>query len=118
MFYVLLEGEAESNGKASQIMRKYGECPYMIFKGVRQSKVYILFHLPVRQGWWIKYVEEHPEETFGLLNVKLVYLDVVDFRASGGRLNRGERSPCGAICPDCPSYSKCLGCPATIHYKL
>lgn len=116
----LLFGEAETSDKAQQIAKRYRNCPYVNFMATNEDRVFTVFVLPKRQRWWIEYVEKKPRETLGLERAKVTLADQVQSPEQlKTRLPEKPQdiSPCGTNCGACPSYEKCLGCPATRFYK-
>jgi len=117
---VLLEGEANSVQAANKIAESYQNCPYVAFMATTAKQVFIIYFLPEKQRWWVEYIEKKPRNTLGLEKAKLTFPNEMFFpKKMKLRLpkNEAEISPCNSDCVKCPGYSKCLGCPATIHYK-
>ncbi|MFX1574521.1 MAG: hypothetical protein ACFFB0_17405 [Promethearchaeota archaeon] len=117
---VLLYGETETEEQIIEIARGYENCPYIRLMSTKGNQLYAMFFLPVRQKWWIEYIEKNPGGTFGLRNAKITFLDKVYYPKKltlkiPEKLN--SVSPCGAYCKECQSLDKCSGCPATIYYK-
>ncbi|MFX1494742.1 MAG: hypothetical protein ACFFBZ_10710 [Promethearchaeota archaeon] len=116
----LLVGEAETEKLAKKIASSYKNCPYVNLMTTSGKELYAIFFLPVRQKWWIEYIEKKPQETFKLRKAKITFLDSVYYPE---KLNLRipqtlkEISPCGSNCDECPSSHKCICCPATIFYK-
>ena len=117
----LLVGKAKTQKKAEHIARSYENCPYINLMATRENQLFATFFLPEKQRWWIEYTEEMPRETFGFEKAKVTIMGEVQYpKQLKMRLPKEPKkfSPCGANCGTCPSYEKCLGCPATIFYKL
>jgi hypothetical protein len=116
-----LEGEAKSVEKANKIAESYENCPYVAFMATTEKHVYIIYFLPEKQKWWVEFIEKKPQNTLGLEKAKLIFPQKIFFpKKTKMRLpkEKTEIAPCGsAECPTCPSYEKCLCCPATIHFK-
>jgi len=115
-----LFGEAETETKVKQIAESYQNCPYINFMATKGTQLFAIFFLPLEQKWWIEYVEKKPKETFGLEKAKVTFADAIQYpRQLKMRLPKKLQkiSPCGGNCEVCPTYEKCLGCPATIFYK-
>jgi len=116
----LLFGEAETEKKAKRIARTYQNCPYINFMATKENQLFATFFLPERQRWWIEYVGKKPKETLELEKAEITIVDVVKYpKQLKIRLPKKLQkfSPCGSNCGICPTYEKCLGCPATIFYK-
>jgi len=116
----LLNGEAKDKEKAKHIAESYKNCPYINFMATKENLFFATFFLPEKQRWWIEYIEEKPKETFGLEKAKVIIVNDVEYpKRLKMRLSKKPRtiSPCGTNCKTCPSYEKCLCCPATIFYK-
>lgn len=116
----LLFGEAETREKAEQIAKRYKNCPYISFMATRENQLFATFFLPQSQRSWIEYVEKKPRETLRLEGAKVTIVDHVHYsEQSKMQLQKRplEISPCGTRRGTCPTYQKCLGCPATLFYK-
>lgn len=110
-------GSAEDMDRSAE---KFKACPHVTFWATRGDHVHVVLILPEGMKWWAEYIGEHPGRTFGGENASLVFPEMVHQPSKLEMLipkELGERSPCDAYCPSCPSYVRCLGCPATIHYK-
>lgn len=117
---VLLEGEAKSANTANKIAEAYQGCPYVAFMATKNNQVFITYFLLEKQRWWVEYIEKKPQTTLGLEKANLTFPEKLFFpNKMKLRLpkKRTEPSPCNSDCAKCPAYDKCLGCPATIHYK-
>ena len=116
----LLFGEADTEKQIIEIANSYKNCPYINLMSTMGNQLYAVFFLPTRQKWWIEYIEKNPRDTFGLKNAKVTFLEKV-YYPKKLKLRIPEKlndiSPCGAICKECPSLTKCSCCPATIYYK-
>jgi len=117
---VFLEGEAKSVEISIKIAKAYQNCPYVAFMATKANQIFIAYFLPEKQRWWVEYIEEKPQTTLGLEKAKLTFPEKLFFPKKM-KLRLPKRkvaiSPCNSDCRKCPGYNKCLGCPATIHYK-
>lgn len=116
----ILFGEAETENLAKEIASSYKNCPYVNLMTTSGKELYAIFFLPVRQKWWIEYIEEKPQETFKLTKAKVKFLNLVYYpKKLHLRIPQTLKkiSPCGSNCDECPSSYKCTCCPATFFYK-
>jgi hypothetical protein len=116
----VFSGTAESKHKARQIAKSYQNCPYVYLMTTRGEQLFATFFLPKKQKWWIDYVEKKPKETFGLEKAAVTFADALYWPTKPSmRLPKRLRklSPCGGNCLSCPAYTRCLHCPATVHYQ-
>lgn len=115
-----LFGEAETEKLVKEIASSYKNCPYVNIMTTSGKELYAIFFLPVRQKWWIEYIEKNPQKTFKLKKAKVTFLNSV-YHPKKLKLripeNLNEVSPCGSNCNECPNSDKCTCCPATIFYK-
>jgi len=117
---VIVEGKAKSIEKANKIAESYQNCPYVTFMAAVENQVHIIYFLPQKQRWWVEYIESKPQDTLGLEKVKLIFLQKLFYPPKMKmRLSKKKASisPCNSDCSKCPAYTRCLGCPSTIHYK-
>lgn len=118
---VLLIGEGENENITNKIAKSYENCPYVNFMAIKGSEIYSIYFLPEKQKWWIKSIEKNPQETLGLKEVQLIFVENLQYpKRMKLRLPKKllEISPCGANCEICSSSEKCTCCPATVYYKL
>ena len=116
----LLEMEYDSAKDADKSAEKFKDCPHVTFWAKRGNHAYIMLTLPEGMRWWAEYISKHPARTLGGKKASLIFPEKVHQPSKLKMLiheELGERSPCGSYCPSCPSYVRCKGCPATIHYK-
>ncbi len=116
----IVYGEAKTKKGVEHIAKRFGKCPHVNLMATKGKQLFATFFLPKRERWWIEYVEKRPEITFGLRKAKVTIVDNVNYpkKLEERRPKKLQRiSPCGSNCGVCPSYKKCLGCPATIFYK-
>jgi hypothetical protein len=116
----LLIGEAPTEEAAARIAEVFSGCPYVYFMGAFGNMVVGIYFLSGAHRWWLQAVAENPEATLGLRRAALYITERPAFPAGmEPRIpaERGDRSPCGAYCPECPRYRKeCRGCPASRHF--
>jgi len=116
----LLLGEAPTKEAAARIAEVFSGCPYVYFMGAFGEMVVGIYYLSGEHQWWLQAVAENPQATLGLVRAALYVTDRPVFPAGmEPRIpkERGERSPCGAYCPECPRYrDPCRGCPASRHF--
>ena len=116
----IIIGEASSNEKAKEIADNFKDCPYVAFIATHSNEVFAIYFIPEKQRWWLEYVEEKPKQTLGVDRAQLFIVDKVESPEKFNLKLPKEKlriAPCGADCQKCPSFSKCLCCPATIYYK-
>ncbi len=117
----LLVGEAPTEEAARRIAEIYSSCPFVYFLGAFGNMVVGIFFMPSWRDWWLRAISTDPEVTLGLRKAAVYVTDSPSFPAyMEPRLpeEKGERSPCGANCAECPRYLKeCPGCPATSHFR-
>jgi len=116
----LLYGEAKTADDADRTAGRYGSCPYVYLMATRGRQLFATFFLPKEQRWWIEYVEKNPEETFRLEKARVTLVDNVEYpkRLEARRTEKAQTiAPCGSNCGECPSFERCLGCPATVFHK-
>lgn len=116
----VLTGEVACKEKARRVATRYRDCPYVRIMVTEGKHLYAVLFLPERQRWWIEHVAENPQGTFGLSKAKVAIADWVQYpeRLSIRSVkDAGDLSPCRSSCKPCPSYRRCLGCPATVFYK-
>jgi len=123
LFPVFLEGDAKTVEEANKIAERYQYCPYVAFMATTENRVHITYFLPEEQRWWVEEIEKEPRH-LGLEKVKLVFPQKTYFPKEMNIHLPQEKTathPCSPEsqidCSKCPGYSRCLGCPATIHYK-
>jgi len=117
---VLLEGEAENEAKALETAKRYRNCPYVRLMTTSRKQLFAAYAIPEEQRWWIEHIQSHPEDTLRLKNVSLIFPDHVTYPENldiQPVSSLQTTAPCGSRCAGCRSYSKCLGCPATIWHK-
>ena len=116
----VLSLEFDSLEKAAKSAEKLRDCPHIWFWATKGSTAHIVLTVPEGKKWWAEYIADHPERTFGGNKADLIFQDrvhqpqMLEMRIPS---ELGERTPCGSHCPSCPSYIRCIGCPATIPYK-
>ncbi|HAF70181.1 MAG: hypothetical protein XD60_0799 [Acetothermia bacterium 64_32] len=114
----LLLGEAPTEEAAARIAEVFSACPYVYFMGAFGEMVVGIYFLSGEHRWWLAAVAENPQATLGLSRAALYVTKRPAFPAGmAPRISdRGDRSPCGAHCPECPRYrDPCRGCPASRH---
>ena len=111
--------EYGSSGEAERSVQRFGACPHVVFWAMKENTAYIILTVPEEKRFWVEYIGEHPEQTFGGRTAELVIADRVHTPVLKIRKPevQGVVSPCDSNCAECPSYSHCMGCPATVHYK-
>lgn len=116
----ILDIEFDSKKEEARSAEKFSDCPHVLFWTTSGGNAHIVLVVPERKRFWAEHVTEHPEQTFWGKKGVLVFPDEIH-QPSELKMRvpseLGDRTPCGTSCPTCPSYQRCLGCPATIHYS-
>ena len=121
MIYAFLEMKYRSPQYAQQRALKFKNCPQVMFWGLKSETAYIILSVPTEKRFWIDYIKDNPDKSFGGIEASLHYLDHVyaPLSFSVGPSSKDDRSPCDSFCPECPYYTKpCNGCPATKHHTV
>ena len=116
----LLIGGADTENKAKQIAHRFQVCPYVDFMATKGVQLLAVLLFPERKRWWAEYIGKHPNETFGLQNAEVTFMEEVHYpRRMRSRLpdRKQDISPCKSNCGTCQFYGECDGCPATIFYR-
>lgn len=104
-----------SRDKAEAAARRFRECPKVHFWGTDGAEAYIVLAVDEDNRFWLDYVRENPETSFGGVEARLTYVESVkptEIRVSHEK-TEGDDAPCGSGCRTCPSYGDpCPGCPA------
>ena len=119
-YCVLLIGEANSRDHAKQIANRFKNCPFVQMIATKDKNLYCTLFIPEQKRSWVEYIKTRPEDTFGVINVQLIFMDEFLYpQIMNLQLPHviQEVSPCGSNCGNCPGYQNCSGCPATPFYK-
>ncbi len=115
-----LIGEAPTEESATRIAEVFSSCPYVYFMAAFGKMVVGIYFVTGAHRWWLRAVAENPQATLGLTRAALYVTDRPAFPLGmEPRIpeEKGDRSPCGAYCPECPRYrDPCHGCPASRHF--
>lgn len=119
--WFLLLGEASSAEAAAKVARMFAPCPYVYFMAAFGNFLVGVFPLPAERRWWIERIVRDPQGTLGLARVALYETNQAAYPEEPRSVlgdQRGEISPCGADCAQCPHYvGLCRGCPGTFHFR-
>lgn len=116
--YTFLEMKYQSPEHAKQRALKFKNSPQVVFWGLKSETGYILLLVPSEKLFWVEFIKDNPEKSFGGIEASLEYLDHLYSSMSFSKesSSKSERSPCDSLCPECPHYTNpCKGCAATKH---
>lgn len=101
-----------------QTMSYMGRCPFLL-AGTSEGELGLTLHFCVTEEklGWAKALAANPEFV-GADEASYELLPNVPDRSGELRMTPAATPPCGAKCPECPSYLKqCGGCPVTPFHR-